>query len=146
MNEMLTTTDMLDKLDDFIPDLLKFRDRIDSMILHIKMFKQTTGVGSDRTKINIIFNAVLNYYDLTKGELKGKSRKGEVVVARQFFCALARELTELSYQSIGDYVNRDHATVMHSTRVIDNSKDTADTLYDHYEVVKMNVLDALDAI
>lgn len=146
MNEILTTTDMLDKLDGFLPDLLKMRERIDAMIIDIKMFKQINGVSSDRTKVNVIFKAVMNYYDISKEELKGKSREGEVVIARQFFCSMARELTELSYQAIGNYVNRDHATVMHSKRVIDNSKDTADTLYDHYEVVKKNVLDVLDEI
>ena len=146
MTEIITTTEMLDKMDDFIPDLLKHRDRIDSMILDIKTFRVSNSAGSDRSKINVIFKVVMTYFDITKEDLKGPRGRDEIPKGRQIFCALAREITELSYQAIGDYVNRDHTTVIHSKRVISDARDTSHVLYDHYEVVKKNVLVALDSI
>ena len=46
--------------------------------------------------------------------LKGKTRKREVVEARQAYFLLSMILTENSLSEIGNLVNRDHATVLHA--------------------------------
>ena len=53
--------------------------------------------------------------------LTGKSRKQEIVFARQIAMYLIRDLTSASLKSIGNFFGgRDHTTVMHSVNTIDN--------------------------
>ena len=54
------------------------------------------------------------HYQIPVSELDGASRKKEIAQARQVAVYLARELTELSFPSIGrEFGDRDHTTVMH---------------------------------
>jgi chromosomal replication initiator protein len=54
------------------------------------------------------------HYQIPLDELDGASRKKEIAQARQVAIFLAREMTELSYPSIGrEFGDRDHTTIMH---------------------------------
>ncbi len=54
------------------------------------------------------------HYQIPLAELDGASRKKEIAQARQVAIYLARELTELSFPSIGrEFGDRDHTTIMH---------------------------------
>ena len=44
----------------------------------------------------------------------GRSRKQELVLARQLYCYLARLNTNASLAKIGYFINRDHVSVLHS--------------------------------
>ena len=53
--------------------------------------------------------------------LVGKSRKQEIVFARQVAMYLIRDLTSASLKTIGNFFGgRDHTTVMHSVNTIEN--------------------------
>lgn len=52
--------------------------------------------------------------------LNTKSRKRELVYARAIYFKLARHFTLQSYDSIGKLVGRDHATVLHGIKILDN--------------------------
>ncbi len=54
-------------------------------------------------------------------ELKKKTRKKNIVLARQITMYLTRKLTDETLEAIGGYFNRDHATVIHSLDKIANS-------------------------
>ncbi len=57
---------------------------------------------------------VAAHYQIPVAELDGASRKKEIAQARQVAIYLARELTELSFPSIGrEFGDRDHTTAMH---------------------------------
>jgi len=58
-------------------------------------------------------------------DMKGKSRIREYVLARQFYCKIAKDSTAYSFRSIGAYINRDHATVIHSVKVVENVREVA---------------------
>jgi chromosomal replication initiator protein len=61
--------------------------------------------------------------------LAGKTRKHEIVLARQVAMYLAKQLTNLSLKSIGSYFGgRDHTTVLHSIQMIENYFDTDQTV------------------
>jgi len=45
--------------------------------------------------------------------LKEKSRHRDVVDARKMFGHIAKNHTLLTYQAIGDYIRKNHATIMH---------------------------------
>ena len=70
--------------------------------------------------VDKIFSAVYNKYNVSKEDIKGKSRVKAVTWARQVAMYLIREITSLSYPTIGEMLNKDHATVMHSISVVKN--------------------------
>ena len=57
--------------------------------------------------------------------LSAKTRKHEVVLARQMCMYLAKQMTQMSLKSIGlHFGGRDHTTVLHSCQQIMNYIDT----------------------
>ena len=54
---------------------------------------------------------------------KETSRKTYIVDARKIFCDLARDLTLYSYSEIGDYIKKNHATVIHLKNSSENLKE-----------------------
>lgn len=54
-------------------------------------------------------------------ELRGSTRKSQIVRARSLAMLLARQLTPLSYQQIGEYFGRrDHSTVLYACKKIES--------------------------
>ncbi|MBQ3870615.1 MAG: chromosomal replication initiator protein DnaA [Clostridia bacterium] len=64
-----------------------------------------------------IMSVVSTRYGTTKDEVKGKSKKREIVEARHVCAYLIRELTGYSLNQIGALLNRDHTTIMNSCEV-----------------------------
>jgi chromosomal replication initiator protein len=68
-----------------------------------------------RLTVAHIKEEVALHYQIPLPELDGASRKKEITQARQVAIYLARELTELSFPSIGrEFGDRDHTTIMHA--------------------------------
>ncbi|MCJ2163126.1 MULTISPECIES: chromosomal replication initiator protein DnaA [unclassified Pseudodesulfovibrio] len=59
-----------------------------------------------------IIDFICKSYSLSKEELRAKSRKRQVVLARNTAFYLARKHTDLSLKSIGDRLGRKHSTVL----------------------------------
>ena len=69
--------------------------------------------------IDTIKEAVCGYYGLDTSRLLERTRKREVVVARQMSMYLAKKYTSLSLAGIGDVLGKkDHATVLHACKTI----------------------------
>jgi chromosomal replication initiator protein len=79
--------------------------------------------------IDSVQEAVADYFGITVADLKAKSRKRELVHARQVAMYVAKEKTDLSLKSIGyHFGDRDHSTVIHSIQAVnDMIKDKPDT-------------------
>ncbi len=75
-------------------------------------------------RLEIILVQCATACDVKPSVAKSKSRKQELVFARQFYCFFARKLTKKSYEQIGALVNLDHASVLHACKVIKNMVDT----------------------
>lgn len=67
-----------------------------------------------KRKLEYIEDKVLQVTGLD--EIRTKSRAHQYVLGRFLFCWFAREYTPYSYATIGAYLNRDHATVLHNIR------------------------------
>lgn len=67
-----------------------------------------------KRKLEFIEEKVLRITELDK--IRTKSRVHEYVLGRYLFCWFAREYTNYSYATIGAFLNRDHATVLHNVR------------------------------
>lgn len=75
--------------------------------------------------IEDIKREVSGYYKQEVAKLSAKTRKHEVVLARQMSMYLAKKLTRMSLKSIGAHFGgRDHTTVLHSCQQILNYIDT----------------------
>ena len=75
--------------------------------------------------IDYIQKYVSNYFSVSIELLKAKTRKREIVVARQVAMYLAKEYTNMSLKSIGfHFGNRDHSTVIHAISTVNDMMDT----------------------
>ncbi|MFB6342225.1 chromosomal replication initiator protein DnaA [Saccharicrinis sp. FJH2] len=81
---------------------------------------------SNRTiSIEKIQRVVCDYFELSLDVLHSKSRKREIVQARQIAMYLAKNYTKNSLQNIGQQIGkRDHATVLHACKTVNNLMDT----------------------
>lgn len=66
-----------------------------------------------RISVEDIQKFVANKYNIKLSELKGKSRKKEIVNPRQIAMFLARDLLDDSLVTISNAFDRDHTTIMH---------------------------------
>jgi chromosomal replication initiator protein len=75
--------------------------------------------------IDYIQKVVCDYFDLPIELLKSKTRKREVVQARQIAMYFAKNMTKSSLATIGMHCGgKDHATVLHACRTVNNLMDT----------------------
>jgi len=69
--------------------------------------------------IDTIINQACEHFKFEESALHSKSRKREVVQARQVAMYLAKKHTDISASKIGHLIgNRDHATVLHACKNI----------------------------
>jgi len=64
------------------------------------------------------------------------TRKRDTVEARMIFSKILREDFSYSYQSIGRYLSKDHATILHYVRSINQISRYDKVLYDKYVKIK----------
>ena len=80
------------------------------------------GVVHNETKavtIDDILKVVCKHFDLEASAIHTKSRKREVVQARQIAMYLAKNYTDFSTSKIGKFIgNKDHATVLHACKTV----------------------------
>ena len=67
-----------------------------------------------------ILNTVSNYYGVSIEDIKGKCRKRKIVKPRQIIMFLLRTKARMVLSDIGEVMNRDHTTVIHSITCIQN--------------------------
>lgn len=68
-----------------------------------------------------IKKTVCDYFNLAEEEIQTKSRKREIVQARQIAMFLAKRYTKNSLSMIGGAIgNRDHATVLHACKTVND--------------------------
>jgi len=76
-------------------------------------------------EIKRITNTVENYFELLPGSCQFKTRKREIVQARQVSMYFAKMLTKLSLTNIGMMIGgKDHSTVLHAMRTVKNLIET----------------------
>ena len=75
--------------------------------------------------IDYIQKTVCDYYKIPTDTIQGKTRKREIVQARQVSMFFSKSLTKASLASIGSYIGgKDHATVLHACKTVNNLIDT----------------------
>jgi len=80
---------------------------------------------SKEVSIDFIQKQVCEHFDVPVDLLKDKTRKRAIVQARQLSMYFAKQFTNKSLKSIGDFFGgRDHSTVIHSNQAIENLIET----------------------
>jgi chromosomal replication initiator protein len=75
--------------------------------------------------IDYIQKVVCDYFDLPLEILKSKTRKREVVQARQISMYFSKKMTKSSLANIGAHCGgKDHATVLHACKTVSNLSET----------------------
>jgi chromosomal replication initiator protein len=70
----------------------------------------------------LVIKTVSGFYNIPEPELKGDSRRQDIIKARQVAMYILRDVIKCSYPVIGSYFdNKDHTTVMHSCEKISKS-------------------------
>lgn len=99
------------------------RASLDNRDVNIELAREVLRmvVNDVRSPVNIdqIQRLVCKFYDIPEDLLRAKTRKQEVVNARQVAMFLAKELTNSSLKTIGlHFGGRDHSTVIHACQSI----------------------------
>ena len=86
--------------------------------------------------LDSIAKVVSNYYKITLGDIKGKSRKKEVAMARHMAMFISHQILKKTLEEIGEYYsNRDHSTVIHGIKKIQNLiKEDSKIAQQKYEI------------
>ena len=75
--------------------------------------------------IDYIQKVVCNYFDVPIDSLQSKTRKREIVQARQVAMYFSKNLTKSSLATIGSQIGgKDHATVLHACKTVNNLAET----------------------
>ncbi|MGS2761141.1 chromosomal replication initiator protein DnaA [Sinomicrobium sp. M5D2P9] len=84
--------------------------------------------------IDYIQKVVSDYFQMDVATLQSKTRKRHIVQARQLAMFFAKKFTKASLASIGSQIGkRDHATVLHACKTVDNLAETDKQFRKHLE-------------
>jgi chromosomal replication initiator protein len=90
-----------------------------------RVLKNFVKTSTKEITIDTIQRMVCDYFDVSYDKLLQKTRKREIVQARQITMFLAKTFTKNSLKSIGEHFGgRDHTTVIHSCQTVKDLMDT----------------------
>lgn len=97
----------IDNAKEALKNIVNFSDAVNSTV-------------APNEEIKKMFNVVSAYFKVDQEDLLSKSRKKEVVYARQICFYLMRTNYDITYQKIGDIFNgKDHTTIMHGFQAVE---------------------------
>lgn len=90
--------------------------------------------------IDYIQKVVSDYFEIDTDVLRSKTRKRNIAQARQLCMFFAKKYTKNSLASIGSQIGgRDHATVLHACKTIDNLVETDKEFKKYYEDINLKL-------
>jgi chromosomal replication initiator protein len=90
-----------------------------------QMIKNFVKNSSREISIDYIQKVVCDYYKISVELVKSKTRKREIVQARQISMFFAKDLTKSSLKTIGMFFGgRDHSTVIHACQTVNDLMET----------------------
>ncbi len=99
-------------------------------------------VNDLRTPLSIeqIQKIVCEFFDIPVDLLRAKTRRQEIVIARQTAMFLAKELTNSSLKTIGlHFGGRDHSTVIHACQAIEEFLKTDSVYKQHLDQIRRKI-------
>ncbi|MBV6644541.1 MAG: chromosomal replication initiator protein DnaA [Cyclobacteriaceae bacterium] len=100
------------------------REEIDLELAKRVLKNIVTDIDSE-VGIDYIQKTVSDYFSVNQDDLKAKTRKKEIVIARQVAMYFSKDYTNHSLKSIGyHFGGRDHSTVIHAVQSVNDMIDT----------------------
>ena len=99
-------------------------------------------VNDIRTPLTIeqIQKVVCEYFDIPVDLIRAKTRKQEVVLARQIAMYIAKEMTNSSLKTIGiHFGGRDHSTVIHACQAVEEFLKTNNKQKQHIDQIRRTI-------
>ncbi len=104
---------------------LKHVDEID-LLMAKNVLKDMVRNSNAQISIEFIQNYVCEYFGIEPNKVREKTRKQEIVEARQIAMYLSKKFTKSSLKTIGlHFGGRDHSTVIHAISTIDERLSTS---------------------
>ena len=102
-----------------------------------RVVKRAVKIDDHPLTIDDIVETVCNHFNVSPSAVNGKSRRRELVVARQVSMFLAQKYTKMPASRIGKLVgNRDHSTVIHSCKHIEQLMQVDKTFRDELQSIE----------
>ncbi|MFT3781865.1 MAG: chromosomal replication initiator protein DnaA [Nibricoccus sp.] len=93
--------------------------------------------AQNQLTIETIQKRVADHYQIRHSDMTSKRRPNNIAIPRQIAMYLARTLTKHSLQEIGDaFGGRDHGTVIHACKAVDNMMEQDSTVRGSVEFLK----------
>jgi len=93
--------------------------------LAVELINKIIKQSKHEITIDYIQKTVCDYFNMPSDSLQSKTRKREIVQARQIAMFFSKTLTKSSLASIGAQIgHKDHATVLHACKTVNNLIDT----------------------
>lgn len=108
--------------------------------IDLEIAKQQLNLSNSKEEkpidIDTIGNAVASHFSIPLGDIKGKTRKKEVAMARHIAMYMSHKILKITLEEIGEYFeNRDHSTVIHGVKKIEDlSKNDSRVSQQIYEI------------
>ncbi|MBU5429055.1 chromosomal replication initiator protein DnaA [Kineothrix sp. MSJ-39] len=88
----------------------------------------------------LIMNIVAEHFNISASDIASSKRNSEIVMPRQIYMYLCRELIDIPYKSIGKTIgNKDHTTVMHGVDKIKKEMEGSEDLRNKIEIIKKKI-------
>ena len=105
------------------------------------VLKDLLNLSENRVTVDLIQSLVCKFYKISKTEMLSSRRSRYLVRPRQTAIYLTKILTSKSLPEIGrDFSNRDHTTVIHSIKTIENLKKNDPELCNNIDTLKNQIL------
>ena len=118
---------------------------LSSKEITFELVKETVKeIATDKKVFNInidfITKTVCDHLNVDENKIREKTRKKEVVQARQVAMYLSKEMTKSSLKTIGlHFGGRDHSTVVHACNTIENAKERDGIVRDLLKELKSQI-------
>ena len=96
--------------------------------LAIETLNEGVARTNHQTTAGDVLQAVSEHFGIEEKELLGRGRSRHIAFPRQLSMYLMRKDADISLEEIGKVLNRDHTTVMHGCRKIEEAMDVNSTL------------------
>ncbi len=105
-----------------------------------EVIKKYVNQSNKEITLDNIKKLVAEHFEVPVEKLQGKTRKRNIVMARQLSMYLAKQYTSKSLKNIGEnFGGRDHSTVIYSVQAIQNLMDTDLIFKDQVEEIERKV-------
>ena len=108
-----------------------------SLDLAEKVLSTSVNIEKKQITIELIQEKVCDYYNMDVKLLQAKTRKREIVQARQISMYLAKKYTDCSLAKIGSMLGKkDHATVLHACKTISDLMEIDKTIKSNVDEIE----------